>query len=105
MPTFETLSLQEARLKTATGRQGQIVQQYADYVNKLEGNQAGRLRASSEEKITTLRRRLTTTAKLLGKTLVVKRMGDELYFWVEAPEDVKPKRRRRARSDQTAETS
>ncbi len=103
MPTFETLPLQEARLSTATGRQGRIIKQYADYLGQLDEGQAGRLQVGEDEKISTVRRRLTTTAKLMEKDLVVKRMGAELYFWEAAPEDARPRRRRRSRNASESE--
>ncbi len=95
MPTFEVIPLQEARVKTATGRRGQFLQQYADYIQQLPEDQAGKLQATEDEKVTTVRRRLTVAADVLGKKLTVKRMGDELYFWVESSQDEKPRQRRR----------
>jgi hypothetical protein len=97
MPEFEVVPLDEARLKTASGRQGQIVKQYSVYIERLEGGGAGKLQARPDEKITTIRRRLVTTARLLGKELVIKRTGDELYFWIKSPEEERPRRRRRSR--------
>jgi hypothetical protein len=106
MPEFEVVPLDEARLKTASGRQGQIVKQYSIYIERLEGGGAGRLQASPDEKITTIRRRLVTTARLLGKELIIKRTGDELYFWIKSPEEERPRRRRRARRNtDSSETS
>jgi hypothetical protein len=98
MPEFEVVPLDEARLKTASGRQGQIVKQYSIYIERLEAGGAGKLQASPNEKITTIRRRLVTTARLLGKELVIKRTGDELYFWIKSSaEEERPRRRRRSR--------
>ena len=103
MPTFEVIPLQEARVKTATGRRGQSLQQYADYIQQLPEDQAGKLQATEDEKVTTVRRRLTVAADALGKKLTVKRMGDELYFWVESSQEEKPRQRRR-RSTSTEDT-
>ena len=98
MPDFEVVPLDEARLKTLSGRQGQIVKQYSQYILQLDGSQAGRLQAGSDEKVITIRRRLVTTARLLGKELTIKRTGDELYFWVKTSEEEEaPQRRRRSR--------
>jgi hypothetical protein len=97
MPEFEVVPLDEARLKTAGGRQGQIVKQYSVYIERLEAGGAGKLQANPNEKITTIRRRLVTTARLLGKELIIKRTGDEIYFWIKSAEEEKPRRRRRAR--------
>ncbi len=98
MPTFDVVPLQEARLKTATGRRGQFLQQYADYIQQLPQSQAGRLQATEDEKVSAVRRRLTIAADTLGKKLTIKRMGDELYFWVEPSQEEKPRRRGRRSS-------
>lgn len=98
MPDFDVVALDEARLKTLSGRQGQIFTQYSQYIKRLEGGQAGKLKADSNEKVTTVRRRLVTTARLLGVELTIKRTGDELYFWSKTPdEDAAPPRRRKTR--------
>ncbi len=98
MPNFDVVPLQEARLKTATGRCGQFLQQYADYIQQLPEGQAGKLQATEDEKVSSVRRRLTVAVTALGKKLTIKRMGDELYFWIESSQDEKPRQRRRRRS-------
>ena len=62
-------------------------------------------RAAGEgESVLTIKRRLATTAELLGTVLTVKRVGDSLYFWVEPPpepvEEELPRRRGRRRREQ-----
>jgi hypothetical protein len=99
MPDFAVVPLDEARMKTISGRQGQIVKQYSQYIDQLEGDKAGRLQAGPGEKVTTIRRRLVTTARLLGRDVVVKRTGDELYFWVKSAEEDTPRRTRRSRKN------
>ena len=98
MPNFDLVPLQEARLKTATGRRGQFLQEYADYIQQLPEGQAGKLQATENEKVSSVRRRLTVAATALGKKLTIKRMGDELYFWIETSQDEKPRRRGRRRT-------
>ncbi len=100
MPEFDVVPLDEARLKTANGRQGQIVKQYSAYIEQLEEGQAGRLHTAGDEKVTTLRRRLATTARLMGKDLVIKRSGDEIFFWNKPAEEAKPRRRRKTKQVQ-----
>ena len=100
MPNFEIVPLQEAQVKTASGRQGQFLQQYADYIQQLPEGQAGKLQATEDEKISTVRRRLTTAATMIGKNLVIKRGGEELYFWVEPSQEKKPRRRGGRRSQE-----
>ncbi len=99
MPTFEKVPLQEAMLKTATGRRAQLAQEYLQYIQQLPEGQAGKLQAGEDEKITAVRRRLGDAARLAGINLVIKRTGDELYFWVEPSEQEKPARRRRGSRD------
>ena len=41
MPTFDQVPLQEAMLKTATGKTTQINQEYLGYIEKLTEGQAG----------------------------------------------------------------
>ena len=83
MPTFDQLPLQEAMLKTATGKRAQIAQEYLGYIEQLPEGQAGRLQPSEGESVATVRRRLGVAAKLSGKDITIKRQGNEVYFWVQ----------------------
>jgi hypothetical protein len=104
MPEFTTVSVQEAQLRTLSGRQKTFMQEYANYIQQLPTGQAGKLRIGEEEKHPTVRRRLVTAAKAMNIPLIVKRSGNDLYFWREGrgEEQAKSKRRytRRARSDE-----
>ena len=103
MPSFQTVSLQEARLKTATGRRAQLVQEYLEYIQQLSEGQAGKLQAVEDEKITAVRRRLGDAGRLASINLVIKRAGEEIYFWVEPSEQERPVRRRRRSRDREVE--
>ena len=109
MPAFETIPLQQAMLKTATGRRAQLAQEYLQYIQQLAEGQAGKLQAREDEKITTVRRRLGDAARLAGKNLVIKRTGEDLYFWVEPTGEERPRRRgrrpRRVEEDNSAEAT
>jgi hypothetical protein len=103
MPEFTTMSVQEAQLRTIPGRQGKFISEYADYIQQLPQGQAGKLTIGEGEKHTAIRRRLVTTAKAMNIPLIVKRSGNNLYFWREnGGEDVSSKRRytRRRRADE-----
>jgi hypothetical protein len=104
MPEFTTVSVQEAHMRTVPGRQGTFMNEYADYIQQLPQGQAGRLKIGEDEKQTTIRRRLSVAAKALHIPLIIKRSGNDLYFWREGMEEEQPrtKRRytRRARSDE-----
>ena len=93
MPTFDQVSLQEAMLKTATGKTAQITQEYLGYIERLPEGQAGRLQVGEGESVATVRRRLGVAAKLSGKDIAIKRLGNEVYFWVQ--QEPRPRRQRR----------
>ncbi len=97
MPTFDQVPLQEAMLKTATGKTAQITQEYLGYFEQLTEGQAGRLRPDEGETVATVRRRLGVAAKLSGLDITIKRQGDEVYFWVEP----NPRLRRQLRRSQS----
>ena len=97
MPDFELVPLDEARLQASlTGNRGAIVNEYLGYINQLQGGQAGKLRVGEGETTAAIRRRLGSAAQQAGKELVVRRVGDEVYFW-EAGGPGAPRRRGRRR--------
>ncbi len=79
MPEFTTVSVQEAKVQTTSGRQGQYLHEYIDYITKLPKGQAGRLRIGAEEKHNTIKRRLDIAAQTLGISLIIKRSGNDVY--------------------------
>ena len=81
MPIFDRVPLAEARLKTAIGKRAAIIAEYVQYIEELGDGEAGRLQAAEGEPITTVRRRLGAAARQLKRTLVIRRTGDEVYFW------------------------
>jgi len=93
MPTFDQMPLQEALLKTATGKSAQITKEYLSYIEQLTEDQAGRLQPGESESVATVRRRLGVAAKLSGKDIIIKRQGNEVYFWVQ--QELRPRRQRR----------
>ena len=82
MPKFEVMSQTEAELKSATGKRAKLTREYLGYIDQLEPGQAGRLQVSDGETSGAVRRRLGTAAKLSGKDVVIKRTGDDIYFWI-----------------------
>jgi hypothetical protein len=95
MPEYITVSMKEARLRTTSGRQAKYLSEYAEYIQQLPQGQAGRIRVGEQEKHLTIRRRLVTTAKALGMNMIVKRSGNDLYFWREDGTEEQPKPKRR----------
>ena len=99
MPQFELLPVGEAMLKSATGKRAEIQREYLGYIEQLQGGQAGSLRATDGETVGAIRRRLGAAAKLSGKALTIKPVGDGVFFWVQTPEEAPRRRRGRPRKD------
>ena len=73
-----------------------MMRQYMDYIGQVETGQAGKLILDEGETTAAIRRRLGAAAELLGKSLVVNRLGDVVYFWEESSGSA-PRRRGRRR--------
>jgi hypothetical protein len=95
MPEFTTVSVQEAQIRTTPGRQSQFINEYADYIQQLPQGQAGKLTIGEDEKQTTVRGRLVKAAQAMNVPLLIKRSGNELYFWREGGEAEQLKSMRR----------
>ena len=99
MPKLDIVPIEEARGKSASeGKRAQILQEYQGYIDRLTKGQAGRLVPGDGETVSTIRRRIGAAARQAGKNLSIKRVGDEVYFWVEEPENGRRRRGRRASS-------
>jgi hypothetical protein len=94
MPEFTTVSVTEAQLRTIPGRQGTFMNEYVDYIQSLPQGQAGRLRIGEQDKHLTVRRRLVVAAKALDISLIIKRSGNDIYFWREDTGEEQPRRKR-----------
>jgi len=92
MPEFEVIPLNQAMIESKSARRRQAAKEYLPYIERLGQGQAGKLKLMEGEKLPAVRKRLTDAASLAGKNLVVKRAGDELYFW--EMEQATPKKRR-----------
>ena len=101
MPNFEMVPLDEAVIKSATGKRAQIIKEYVGYIEQLKGGRAGRLQPSTGESVGAVRRRLGAAAKVTGKGLTIKRIGDEVYFWVHPRGKAAPRRSGRPRGSTT----
>ena len=95
MPTFEMLPLNEAVKKSAmSGKRGQVLADYLGFIEHLGEGNAGRLAVGAGETVGAVRRRLGAAAKLAGKSLVIKRVGQEVLFWA-APQPARKRGRPR----------
>ena len=98
MPKFELVPVAEAMLKSATGKRADIRREYMDYVASLPPGKAGRLRPTEGERVGAVSRRIGAAAKMVGKDVVIKRSGDEVYFWLRKEgRPTAPRRRGRPR--------
>jgi hypothetical protein len=94
MPEFTTVPVHEAQLRTSPGRHGQFINEYADYIQQLSSGQAGKLSPTEKENPATIRRRLKAVATALDTKLIIKRSGENVYFWKEDGAEEEPSRRR-----------
>jgi hypothetical protein len=104
MPDFAIVSVEDAKVQTASGRQREYMNEYAGYIQQLSHGKAGMLHQKEDEKLTTIRRRLVVAAQTLGITLVIKRSGEDIYFWSEGEAVAQPRPRngrRRRRQEET----
>ena len=81
MPTFKAVSRNEAMMQTATGKKGQLLRQYAGFIEQVPEGEAGSLSPEEGESVAAVRRRLGAAAKLLGKKLTMKRVDNAVLFW------------------------
>ena len=79
MPRFAVVPLREAIERAAPFN----LQEYVGYIKQLGSGQAGKLTPGEGETALTVRRRLTTAAKLAGKRVKVTRNGNAVYFWLD----------------------
>ena len=99
MPNFETVPIDVAAERTVVNQRQKIIQEYVAYIQQLPEGQAAKLTAGEGETLPMIRRRLGEAARAANKDLVIKRTGDELYFWVQKkPHKRRPGTPRRLRS-------
>jgi hypothetical protein len=94
MPEFTTVSVTEAKLRTTSGRQKTFLDDYVTYIQQLPKGQAGRLRIGESENPLTIRRRIGVAAQTLGINLIIKRSGNDVYFWREDTGEEQPRAKR-----------
>ena len=93
MPKFKVVSMDEAVAKTGRKKSSQHLRQYTGYLEQVSGDQAGVLQPSAGETAAAVRRRLGSAARVAGKDLVIRRVGEDVYFW-EPPRKGGRRRRR-----------
>ena len=81
MPTFDIVSIGEARANSATGKRAALLQEYIGYIQRVAPGEAGKLEAGEGETTQAIKRRLGAAAQALGKNLDSKSAGSTVYFW------------------------
>ena len=95
MPKFELINKEDAESKTKfAGKSGRILSMYSFFIEQLKDGKAGHLRPSEGETVQAVRRRLGKAAKLAGKPIEIRRVHDEVYFWLEDSNPSKKSRRK-----------
>ncbi len=98
MPKFELIDKEDAEGRTKfAGKSGRILSMYSFFIEQLKDGKAGHLKPSEGETVQAVRRRLGKAAKLAGKSLEIRRVHDEVYFWLDGANPSK-KPRRKSRS-------
>ncbi len=97
MPKFELVPIGDAISRFATGKRAKVAKEYIGYIEALAPGQAGKLSPAEGETTAAIRRRLGAAAKLASKDLVVKKIDDEVYFWVRGVEGTGARKRGRQR--------
>lgn len=99
MPKFEVVSIEEAMQRA--GRGAGENDRYVEFVGSLSSTKAGKITPGEGETYRSVRVRLGRAAKSVGRTLTMKRVGDELYCWLA---DQPTGRRRGRRPRQTTDS-
>lgn len=95
MPKFELIDKEDAEGRTKfAGKSGRILSMYSFFIEQLKDGKAGHLRPSEGETVQAVRRRLGKAAKLAGKSLEIRRVHDEVYFWLDGGSPSKQSRRK-----------
>lgn len=86
MPEFTQVPVDEAVRKARHADASDVIAEYMDYIANLPAGQAGCLRPGEGEDIRLVRMRLGAAARKAQQKIIIRRSGDEVYFWLGAPE-------------------
>ena len=85
MPEFELVSREEAMMTSSNPAKSEAIQEYVERIRSLGRDEAMRLTPSEGETVATVRRRLGAAVKATGKSIRIKRLGSDVYFWEDPP--------------------
>jgi hypothetical protein len=94
MPEFAIVPIREAQASTIAGRQGRFMQEYISYIRQISQGRAGKLHLGEQENPLTIRRRLVLAAQAIDIKLIIKRSGQDVFFWSEDRGEEQPRRKR-----------
>ncbi len=81
MPTFDIISVGEARGASASSKRTELLQEYIGYIQRVGPGEAGKLTLGEGETTQAIRRRLNAAAVALGTNLDIRRTPRVVYFW------------------------
>ena len=85
MPEFELVSREEAMTTSSKPGRSQVIEEYVKRIGSLRRDEAVRITPSEGETIATVRRRLGAAVKASGKSIQIRRVGPDIYFWEDPP--------------------
>ena len=85
MPEFELVSREEAMTTSSKLGRSQVIQEYVKRIESLGRDEAVRVTPSEGETIATVGRRLGAAVKASRKSIQIRRVGPDIYFWEETP--------------------
>jgi hypothetical protein len=94
MPEFAIVPIREAQASIIAGRQGKFMQEYIRYIRQISQGKAGKLHLGEQENPVTIRRRFASAAQAIDIKLIIKRSGQDVYFWKESGEAEQPRSKR-----------
>ena len=80
MPEFEIVPRQQAIVSSSTPSRSDAIREYTQFIEQLGRDEAGKLTPLDGETVATVRRRLGSAVKASGKSMQIKRVGEEIYF-------------------------
>ena len=83
MAEFEVVPRHQAMMSSSTRSRSDDIREYIQYIEQLRPDEAGKLTPSDGETFATVRRRLGSGVKASGKSIQIKRVAAEIYFWEE----------------------
>ena len=91
MPQFRLMPLETVRDELTDSTRARAAAEYGGYVEQLAPGQAGCLVVDPTENVSVVRTRLSAAARQAKKQIVIRRVGQRIFFWTaETPPDESP---------------